>query len=48
MSEILKIEKQELKNILNKYYPALSHKNATRIIRDIEINMAQEKNEEKL
>lgn len=45
MNKIFNITAEELEIILYQYYPTVSHKTATRIIRDIEI--ASERKEKK-
>lgn len=43
----LKITLDDLKAILQQYYPAISHKTASRIIRDIEIQSKLNQKDEK-
>lgn len=42
----LKIKKSELKKIFLSYYPTISHKNADRIIQDIEIQSNKKSKED--
>ena len=47
MNKIFNITAEELKIILYQYYPTISHKTATRIIRDIEIASERKKEGDK-